>query len=374
MNRRNFLDLMSASAILALPGCAGRAVTDVSVGSEVMTVLGPIKSTEMGISLTHEHLLASFQPYEEWAKQPLAYDRDEVVAVDLPYLQRIREMGCRTFVDATAVGLGRDPVLLQRLARESGLHILTTTGNYAAFDAQFLRAYVLTDSVEELAARWVNEWNHGIEGTDVRPGFIKLGFNGKPLTPTEQKLIRAAAVAHLQTGMTIGAHTGPAVAAFEQLAILEDSGVSPSAWIWIHAQNEKDLSRHVEAARRGAWISFDGVAPDSIDAHVAMVQNLREARALHRALVSQDAGWYSVGEPHGGKFRTFETVFTEFIPALRAHGFTQDEIHTIFVKNPANAFSIGVRARKDWKAAVRSISKPSLAPWTPHSPAPSPLA
>jgi phosphotriesterase-related protein len=347
MNRRHFLDLMSAGAMLAMSGCAGRASDtrkDVPAERQVMTVLGAMKSNDMGITLAHEHLLASFQPYEEWARAPLAYDRDEVVAIGLPYLQRIRELGCRTFIDATAVGLGRDPVLLRRLSRESGLHILTTTGNYAAFDSQFLRPYVLTDSAEQLAARWMEEWTHGIEGTGVRPGFIKLGFNGKSLTAIEQKMIRAGAIAHLATGMTIGAHTGPAIAAFEQMAILKDSGVSPSAWIWIHAQNEKDLSRHVDAARRGAWVSLDGVAPDSVDAHVAMVKNLRDAGLLHRALVSQDAGWYSVGEPHGGKFRTFETVFTRFIPALRANGFTQDEIHTIFVNNPASAFSIGVRA------------------------------
>ncbi|MFL6619674.1 MAG: phosphotriesterase, partial [Povalibacter sp.] len=144
-----------------------------------MTVLGPMKSKEMGVTLTHEHLLASFQPYEEWARQPLPYDRDEVVAVDLPYLLRIKNLGCRTFIDATAVGLGRDPLLLQRLSKESGLNIVMTTGNYAAFGNQFLRPYVFTDSDEALAARWIAEWQHGIEGTEVRPGFIKLGFNGE---------------------------------------------------------------------------------------------------------------------------------------------------------------------------------------------------
>jgi len=60
-------------------------------------------------------------------------------------------------------------------------------------------------------------------------------------------------------------------------------------------------------------------------------------------LVSHDAGWYHVGEPRGGSFRPFDTVFTVFIPAVRAVGFTEGDIDTLFVKNPANAFSVSVR-------------------------------
>ncbi|MFL6619323.1 MAG: phosphotriesterase, partial [Povalibacter sp.] len=163
------------------------------------------------------------------------------------------------------------------------------------------------------------------------------------LSEVEQKLIRAGAIAHRATGMTIGAHTGPAVAAFEQLAILESSGISPSAWIWIHAQNEKNLTRHVEAGRRGAWVSFDGIAPDQIDTHVELVMNMRQAGLLTQTLISQDAGWYSVGKPHGGEFRAFDTLFTRFIPALKNRGITQQEIDTLLIENPARAFSISVR-------------------------------
>lgn len=308
-----------------------------------MTVRGLVGARDLGFTLSHEHALASFQPYAEWARAPLTYDRDEVVRVVLPHLQRIRELGCRTFVDATAPGLGRDPVLLARLSKESGLHILTATGNYAARDAQHLPPHVFTDSPQALARRWMDEWEQGIAGTGVRPGFIKLGFNGGRLTDVERRLIRAAAIAHRRTGLTIGAHTGPAVSAFEQLAELESAGVHPSAWIWIHAQNEKDLERHVQAARRGAWISLDGVAPDTLTAHVDAVVRLRDAGLLSHVLVSQDAGWYHVGEPHGGTIRPFDTVFTGFVPSARQRGFTASDIATLFVDNPARALSIGVR-------------------------------
>lgn len=343
MNRRGFLQAVSGAVVagLALPSCSAPRTRDAGF---IMTTRGRVAADDMGVTLTHEHAMASFQPYAEWLRAPHPYDRDVVIERVLPHLERIRALGCRTFIDATAVGLGRDPVLLRQLSERSGLHLLTVTGNYAAFDYKFLPGYVRTDSAEALAERWIREWHDGIDGTDVRPGFIKLGFNGGSLSDVEQKLIRAAAIAHRATGLTIGAHTGLAIAAYEELAILDEATVDPSAWIWIHAQNEGDPARYEDAARRGAWISLDGVSADSLDKHVARITTLRDHGLLGRVLVSQDAGWYWVGEPDGGKFRPYDTVFTALIPALRARGFTPAEIDTLFVKNPADAFAVRVRA------------------------------
>ena len=332
MHRRHFLQ--------AAFGAAAAAPT----GSRVMTVRGWIDARDMGLTLAHEHVLANFQTYSEWTSHPLAYDRDEVAKAVLPRLLRLHALGCRTFVDATASYLGRDPVLLRRLSEGSGLNILTVTGNYAAADYTHLPPDVYTLSAEGLAQRWSDEWKDGIDGTGIRPGFIKLGFNGGPLSKVEQKLIHAGAITHLKTGLTIGAHIGPAVSAFEQLAVLEKEGVHPSAWIWIHSQNEKDPARHVEAARRGAWVEFDGIDPETLALHVNLVARMRDEGLLGHVLVSQDAGWYHVGQPRGGAFRSYETVFTYFVPALRAKGFGVSEIDTLLIRNPAKAFSISIRS------------------------------
>lgn len=340
MNRRDFLTrIPKAAAALTLASCGQRPPGT----REVMTVRGRIPAHAMGFTLPHEHLLVNFQPYEEQQRSPVAYDREEAADVARPHLRRLHDLGGRTLVDATPPFLGRDPLLLRDLSGETGVHIVTATGNYAARGGQHLPPYVGTDSDTALASRWIAEWTDGIAGSGVRPGFIKLGTGAGPLTEVERKLLRAGAAAHLETGLTIGTHTGAAASAIEQLSILEGAGVHPSAWVWIHAQSEKDLAHHVAAARRGAWISFDGVAPDSAAAHVSMVSALRAAGLLRRVLVSHDAGWYHVGEPGGGRFRPFDTVITAFIPALRAAGFDDAEVQTLFVDNPAEAFSIAVR-------------------------------
>jgi phosphotriesterase-related protein len=344
MNRRFFLQsaaaLTSAAVLPFNPSDAGALK---ATGQQVMTVRGPLDRNKMGVTLAHEHLFADLRPYAEQIRTPIQTDVDEVVERLLPYLQRLRELGCRTFVDATAVGLGRNAALIKRLSEESGLRMLTVTGNYAAVDYQFLPPYVRDDSQERLAQRWIDEWDKGIEDSGVRPGFIKLSVNDRPISDIERKLLRAAARTHLETGLTIGTHTRLAVSAFAQLTELEASGVHPSAWIWIHAREEKDLTQQVEAARRGAWISVDGINADSVDAHVAMVKRLREEEQLHRVLVSQDAGWYTPGEPRGGDIRAYDVILTKFVPALRSSSFTSKEIDTLFVDNPARAFAVAVR-------------------------------
>lgn len=309
-----------------------------------MTVNGWRAASDLGLTLPHEHALANFQGYEAWSKTPAAYDHAEVSRIILPRLLGLRRRGVRTFVDVTATHLGRDPRLLKMLADQSGLHIITVTGNYAAFDGKFLPASVHDETIQAIANRWIREFEAGIDGTAIKPGLIKLGFNGTPLSQVEQKLIGAAAQAHLRTGLTIAAHTGPAIAAFEQLEILKKAGVHPSAWIWVHAQNEPNLERQIEAARSGAWISFDGIDEESTAAHSDAVARMRSAGLLDHVLISQDAGWYNVGEKDGGKFRSYETIFTHFLPELKKRGFTEAEIHTLLVRNPARALTVNRRA------------------------------
>lgn len=344
MHRRSFLQSIAVftSAAVLRPQI-GHADAPKPDGRQVMTVRGPLDRRQMGLTLTHEHLFADLRPNSEQVREPMPPDIEAVVSVMLPYLQRLRELGCQTFIDATAVGLGRDATLIKRLSEASGLHMLTVTGNYAAFDYQFLPQYARDESEQQLAQRWIREWDRGIEDTGVRPGFIKLSVNDRPLANLERKLVRAAATTHLETGMTIGTHTTLGTNALAQIEELDARGVHASAWIWIHAHEEKDLTHQVEAARRGAWISFDGINPDSVAAHVEMVRHLRDRGFLQRVLVSQDAGWYTPSEPHGGNIRGYGTILTKFVPALRSAGFTSEEIDTLFVTNPARAFAIEVR-------------------------------
>lgn len=338
MNRRDAIKLGGAGMLLgSLPNSP--AAEDAT--GRVMTVLGPIAPEAMGVTLPHEHILVDFVGAD--AASPDRYKADDVVAVALPHLERIRVQGVRTLVECTPAYLARDPVILRRLSMQTGLHILTNTGYYAASGGKFLPTHARSESADELAARWLAEWREGIGGTGVRPGFQKIGVDAGPLPDVGVKLVRAAARVHKASGLTIAAHTGDGRAAMQELDLLREEGVSPSAFIWVHANAEPDAALRAEAAARGAWVEFDGVAPGTVARHVELVAAMKERGRLDRILLSHDAGWYRVGEPGGGEFRPFDTLWAELVPALRRAGFSDAEVRTLTVDNPREAFTVRVR-------------------------------
>lgn len=307
----------------------------------VMTINGPVKPSELKFTLPHEHVIVDFIGAEKYSKD--RYIAEEVFNKALPFLQDVKKLSCSTFVDCSPAYIGRDVLLLKRLSAASGLNIITNTGYYGAVEEKFLPKHVYTETAEQIAARWIDEWKFGIDGTTIKPGFIKTGVDKAPLSATQRKIIEAAALTHLATGLTIAIHTGNGEAATEHLEILKAKGVSPSARIWVHAQNETDTTYHINAAKTGSWVSFDGVNPGTIKVNMNYLQTMKSASLLSSVLVSQDSGWYKVGEPKGGNYKNYNCIFNDFIPAMRQNGFTQKEIDTIFISNPAKALTIKIR-------------------------------
>ena len=130
------------------------------------------------------------------------------------------------------------------------------------------------------------------------------------------------------------------MAALEILRTVKRLGVSPEACVWVHAQSEPDLATRSWAAAQGTWVELDGISPPSLEAHVEGVLDLARRDQLDRVLVSQDAGWYRVGEPGGGAYRPHAFLFDAFVPALRARGLGEEDVLSLLVLNPARAFAV----------------------------------
>ena len=195
----------------------------------VMTVTGKIPASSLGITLVHEHILVDFIGAQEY--DPHRWDDEEVYNKVLPYLKELKALGCNTLVDCTPAYLGRDVQLLQKLSSVSGIKIITNTGYYGGSAHKFLPPQVFNESPAQLSERWIEEFRQGIEHSGIYPGFIKISVNNSNLSEVSGKLIRAAGLTHLKTGLTIASHTGPGVPALEQLEILKEVRVSPSAFI-----------------------------------------------------------------------------------------------------------------------------------------------
>ena len=309
----------------------------VDTNHQINTVLGPIPGAGLGRTLMHEHVLVDIVGADRIG--PGRYDGGVVRSVVLPYLNQLRSQGCSTFVDCTPAYQGRDPALLERLSQASGLHILTNTGFYGAAGGRYIPESAFSATAENLAAQWTGEFQAGIPPTGIRPALIKIGVDAGPLSKMNSKLVSAAALTHLRTGLVIVSHTGDGLAALAQLSLLKSHGVSPAAFIWAHAQDEKDRSFHGKAAEAGAWIEFDGISSETVDQNIGLIQEAKRAGYLQRVLISRDAVGFHVGQQRGGYCPGYTFLFTEFLPQLRKSGIDEGETRLLTVENPRRALT-----------------------------------
>lgn len=326
MRRRTLLPLLAGAVCGGAPAPAHERVESVE---------GPLRPEQLGTTLMHEHVLVDFIGAEQAA--PSRYDADEVFRLALPKLREVRERGCRTLVECTPAYLGRDPRLLQRLAKASGVQIVTNTGWYGANNDRHVPRLAYSETAEQMAARWTAEFRDGIEGTGIRPGFLKIGVDPGPLSEIDRKLVAAACVCHLATGLRIHVHTGNGIAAAGILEELGRRGVPASAYVWVHAQSAGNGAILREAVKAGAFLEFDGVSRVSAAAHAAFLEEFLGLGYGKQILVSQDSGWYRVGEPGGGAFHGYNYIFDGFLPLLRERGVSSTAIHQLMTANPARA-------------------------------------
>ncbi|MGB5227670.1 MAG: phosphotriesterase [Eudoraea sp.] len=293
------------------------------------------------IWLSHEHILVDFIGADKIISS--SWNKDDVSKQLLPFLLELQDFNVKYFVDATPKYLGRDVHLLQELADKTGMRIITNTGLYGAQNNKFIPDIARRNTAEELAQQWLEEVEEGIDGTTVKPGFIKISVdNNDSLSPMHEKLVKAAALCHLKSGLTIASHTGKALALWPQLEILSEQGVSPKAFIWVHAQAEEEETNLQKAAKTGCWISLDGLAWE-MDKHIEKLLYAKRNGFLDQILISHDAGWYDP-QKKSQNIQPYTTIFKTLLPLLRSKGFTEDEINLLISVNPSKAYAIHKRS------------------------------
>lgn len=308
--------------------------------NHIQTVNGKLALDTNLIWLSHEHILVDFIGAD--SIKPDNWDHSEILMEVLPYLESLAKYNVDVFVDATPNYLGRDVELLKTISERTGLSVITNTGFYGARKNKFIPEWARELSAEDLAALWIKEYEEGISGSSVRPGFIKISVDDTlPMDPFHKKLVKAAAITHKATGLTIASHTGKALALWPQLEILKKSGVAPSAFIWIHAQAEENYSEFLKAANSGCWISLDGLGWELED-HMAKIRFAKENNFLDKVLISHDAGWYDPQKKEQ-EIQSYTAIFAEVYPRLKASGFTDEEWNQLISINPAKAFQIKIR-------------------------------
>ncbi len=299
---------------------------------QVMTVTGPVDGDALGVVLPHEHVF--FNHMLEYRGDGLMED-EELAVLEVAHAVHA---GVRTIVDTTNRDIGRQPVKTRSVAQRLGLNIVLGSGWYRH---PFIdRAYFDTRSTDDVAADIVRDLEVGIDGTDVRAGIIgEIGCD-RHITSHEERSFRAAARAHLRTGVTITTHAARWPVGLPQLDILEQEGVDPRRVIIGHSDHSQTQDYHLALARRGAWIQFDSLDGQSeydTERHIGYVQHAIREGFLDRILLSMDICQRSQFKVYGGI--GYDHLFTTFLPRLREAGVSEEQIHLMTVENPRRALT-----------------------------------
>lgn len=307
--------------------------TDLS-GPHVMTALGPIDPGALGFTLHHEHVIA--KPLDVGASDPDLMLDDP--ARSLAELEDAFNVGLRAIVDMTPADYGRDSTEIRWVAQRSPVHLIVATGHHKDLHA---RPMLGETTIDEIAARNIADVREGIDGSDVRAGVIKAGTSLNTITPVEERVLRAAARAHLETGAPISTHTDKGTMALEQIEILKEEGVDPSRVIIGHLDFMLDEAYLTSVLDTGAWISFDQIskskyAPDQDRA--SMVKRLSDRGYLEQLLLSGDLARKSYLLAYGGE-PGLRYLVERFPLLLMEAGLTAPQVRTLFVDNPARALT-----------------------------------
>ncbi len=318
----------------------------------INTVLGPISSDELGVTLIHEHLILA---YPGWECDALAapYDREAIATVCVEALEQAKAYGLKTMVDATPIDLNRDVELDRMVSDRLGINVICATGLY--MEAMGKPAYLkfrsqLVDTTTEIYETFMKEITQGIEDTGVKAGVIKVATGRGEISDYEERVLRAAARAQKETGVPIITHTEAGTMGPEQADLLISEGADPRRIMIGHIGGNANLQYHTSILDKGVYIAFDRLGIEIMfrDAlRKACIIGLIGIGYANRIMLSHDYSPYWLGRsvelPDIAKTLlanwSYSHVFENIIPALKEAGVTDENINMMMVENPRRLFA-----------------------------------
>lgn len=330
----------------------------------VQTVNGSVDASGLGLTLMHEHILCDLTPAArrvdpreevvitlenvfDVTYRPNDYPgnhRLQDVEIALREVERFAKLGGGTIVEMTTGGLQPDPRCLQVISAKTGVNIVLGAGFYTE---PYQDEKTLALDTDQMAETIVQQLTEGAWDTDVRCGIIgEIGCSW-PLTPFEERSLRAAAKAQDKTGAAITVHPGRHPDAPTQiLDILEKAGADLSRTIMDHMERTfTEVEQVLGLARRGCVVEYDffgieqsqywlGVADLPTDwMRIYDIGRLFEAGLGANVVISQDICTRSRLQSYGG--HGYGHMISNVIPLMRDRGFSPDEINRMLVETPA---------------------------------------
>jgi phosphotriesterase-related protein len=319
----------------------------------VETVRGPVDVDRLGTTLMHEHV---FILNEEIRRNyPGGWDEDDRVDDAIAKLTALAGRGCQTIVDPTVLGLGRDIGRIRRVADGTELNIIVATGLYTYNEVPFYFKYrgaggarPGSDSMDPMAEMFIGDITGGISDTGVKAAFLKCAVDDQGMTPDVERVLRAVARAHAETGAPITVHTHPhSGTGREVLRVLREEKADLAKVVLGHSGDSTDLDYLTELADAGCLLGMDRFGLDLItpfEQRVATVADLCARGYAGSMVLSHDASCYidwfpPEAVPMFAPSWHFQHLFDDVLPALRARGVSDEQLDAMLVANPRRYFS-----------------------------------
>ena len=264
----------------------------------------------------------------------------------------MKARGVDTIVDLTVVGLGRYIPRIARIAAATELNIVVATGLYTFNDVPMYFHYrgpgTALGGVEPMTEMFVRDIERGIADTGVKAAVLKCATDEPGVTPGVDRVLRAVAQAHRQTGVPISTHThAESKRGLDQQRIFAQEGVDPTRVIIGHSGDTTDIAYLEELIATGSYLGMDRFGVDSFlgfEDRVDTVARMCERGHAEKMVLSHDAACYFDALPEATLPVAlpnwhYQHIHDDVIPALKQRGVTDAQLTTMLVDNPRTIFS-----------------------------------
>lgn len=227
-----------------------------------MSVLGPIDVKDLGFTSMHEHVTfqgavlgkrlgenipkdcnVPLKPDDKVSLEnvgplllnsimtwdALIQDDEDVMVGEC---EDFKNTGGNTILEVSVPGIQLDTAMIGRISKRSGVNIIVSTGFYTwdswpeEFRGQEIKFY---------RNHMLNEIKNGVQGTDIKPGCLKIALND--LNQMEENALRAAAQVSNDTGMPLNIHPCSKVGGdrLRVLKILLEEKMEPGRIVFSHS-------------------------------------------------------------------------------------------------------------------------------------------
>lgn len=313
----------------------------------IQTVNGTIMADQITFCHSHEHLMIN---------KGTSFSVNPNLCID-DYTKSLEEIknfaagGGTTIVDCQPVGCGRAADALSKLGHESGVQIIASTGFHKMIFYPEDH-WIFTYTTKQLSQIFLHEISTGMyidcdyhepeNWINAKAGMIKSAFDIGGLDHQYIKLFNAAVTAAKQTDIPLMVHIEQGSAPMELIAYLVQQKIDLNRVIFCHMDRAcPDIDLHKEICRYGVFLEYDTIGRFKYhddDREAEIFSEMIKAGYEDHLLFSLDTTRERLKSYNSaGVGLTY--ILKTFIPVLKKHGITDEQINKFACLNPRRILS-----------------------------------